>query len=132
MSDPRDLLQKVEALTGPSREVDAEIHVFVTNECVAHPTSSKFIPGARLDWPSYTTSLDAIVALIEQKLPGWDWEVGRASDGGHGQAALRRPNKDELDYLEFAAEPPIAACIVLLKAMLSESLPAGRAAEETK
>lgn len=41
--------------------------------------------------PAYTTSLDAITALIGEKLPGWTWEVvseGLACLRGHHHAHL--------------------------------------------
>jgi hypothetical protein len=60
-----DLLARLEALTGPDRQVDADIHTHL------------MLPGAMIaQFPRYTGSLEAAVALVEQMLPGWWWRVG--------------------------------------------------------
>lgn len=95
-----ELIERVEKGEGADRELDGAIHVALFPDSDA----SRFITGAyRSEWwkfgtpqglvyrtenggggvplPSYTTSLDAVLALIEGKLPGWRWSVEDAGDG---------------------------------------------------
>lgn len=59
-----DLIAKMEALDGPSREVDKEIH---------EATNPKLRPSLRYgNIPELTASLDAAIALVERVLPDTD------------------------------------------------------------
>jgi len=81
------LIERVEKATGPSFELDVRIGCWRINFPV--PT------GEHVHWgmlcqsvgaQPVTSSLDAALALVEEKLPGWTWT--RAIDG---QIALWRP-----------------------------------------
>ena len=65
MENPTPLLTRARKLAGPDRGIDAAIHgaAFGGDQWAA------------LIVPEYTASLDAIVGLIEAKLPGWTWRV---------------------------------------------------------
>lgn len=88
------LAERVEALDGPDETLDAEI-------CIATGALSdvRFYPfpvhgepywegrdrdGGPASVEPYTASLDAVAALIAEKLPGWAWRVGTCcvSDDG--------------------------------------------------
>lgn len=79
MTDLSQLLEKVRTATAGSRELDAEIAETVgivpDGALRMHrlPDPAKWATGAYDAWtaPHLTTSLDAIVALIERELPGW-------------------------------------------------------------
>lgn len=110
MSDVRELIERLEKLEGPSREVDAAIaDVFDPWD---HGSRWPFSPGSKMDraLARYTGSLDAIVGLIEQKLPGEGivLETHAGNRAGIGQSG-RFPSK--------GATPAIALCIALLRAL---------------
>lgn len=75
---PADIIASLEKLTGPSREVDRDIAEAVGWERkVVSADQDDYWRRGDHSWtrengetpPRYTASLDAIVALIEQKLP---------------------------------------------------------------
>ena len=61
-----ELSRRVSEAEGPSRELDGEVHFYLRG---GMPTFSR---GEFLTGPRYTASLDAVVALIAEKLPGHD------------------------------------------------------------
>lgn len=89
----QDLLTRVEQAQEGSRELDAEIAVALRYGGERYPNKplGTFSPGhvqadlGRDGWsvgwtvPAFTTSLDAALALIERKLPGWWWEVAHGT-----------------------------------------------------
>lgn len=99
-----EILARLEAATGPDREIDCMIGYAV--DLTAHLTEDQlsfrqsadcrkqdwaiiaetFAPDSGLFWsdylPPYTASLDAVTALIESELPGWVRSVaGRSREG---------------------------------------------------
>lgn len=125
-----DLIERLEKAESGSRLLDAAIF-----KGLGGPLPSEFMGvGVDLKWqddgsalfpigemqvrynpPAYTTSLDAIVALIGEKLPGWTWQ-------------FQSPGWAELDVSTFvgrqvsaqAATVPLAACIALLRALQTQ------------
>lgn len=86
-----ELIERVEGLDGPSREVDCEIAVavdgFVAKRCewkddpdyIDMREGAAIYPGhggGQLV-PAYTDSLDAAIALTERGLPGWGLSIER-------------------------------------------------------
>lgn len=79
------LAEKVEGLAGPCREMDMAVFQYLWLDPSLTPADAMRKmenPPARI--PCYTASLDAVVALIGGKLPGWAWKVGTCcvSDDG--------------------------------------------------
>lgn len=119
-----DLVARLEAAEAGSRELDAEIATEVlgwkwieASHVWELPAGSSW-SASRSRWgvPAYTSSLDAITALIGEKLPGWSWSVG--SDG---QAAVSSPPKGH--YVAFgtvANTPALALCAALLRALSTQ------------
>jgi len=70
--DLEELAERVESGSGADRELDSAILDFL-NDPLAEPTWP-FVEGsyAASVTPPLTTSLDAVVRLIEEKLPGWN------------------------------------------------------------
>ncbi len=120
-----DLLSRLEALTGPDREVDGAIYCAVGHrmiaECWPHWTAAQ----RDLATPHYTASLDAALTLVPA---GWQWQVSNRAPPPHagrafldnkahpfvGIGAARNP---ELIRIEnTAATPVIALCIAALRA----------------
>jgi hypothetical protein len=110
--DLEELAARVEIAAGADRELDGAIHVALYPDSPA----SGFITGRlTCKWwkfgaphglnyetdnggggvllPGLTASLDAVVRLIEEKLPGYSWEVRRSGFGTPSQAQLWDPMK---------------------------------------
>ena len=103
----RELIERVEKLTGPDPHVDSLI--------AAH-FRLKQLTGKWPDWlidPPFTESIDAAVALVERVRPGWHWYVDDRSaavwpDGVYDESAVQ------------AATPAIALVLALLKSLPSQ------------
>lgn len=114
-----DLIARLESAEAWNRELDWSLA-----KMLAYPRADlwpdveiwpPFVPGSRSDKsiPAFTTSLDAITALIAEKLPGWTWE---ASNDGH--AYLWSPDNDDAMVCGANAKTPsFALCIALLRAL---------------
>lgn len=133
----RDLIERVEKLTGPDREVDERIICAVAAPAGAYVEQSRingnwciYVPNHRGEpklwkaegwwraggWP-VTGSLDAAIALKERLLPGWSLAmlVGpeRTSVFVRDKTLLD-PNKIERDG--YSASPAIALVLATLRA----------------
>ena len=62
-----ELAERCEQATGPDRDIERCM-------CFLIPEGFQTLPNA-----GFTSSLDAITALIERELPGWAWKVGTCS-----------------------------------------------------
>lgn len=58
-----ELIERVEKATGRDRQLDFAIGNWLGLTCYS------------IDMPAYTSSLDAVVALIEREMPGAKWTV---------------------------------------------------------
>ena len=72
------LRKQISDATGRDRNLDILI-----SACLAPEQTST-------DIPDYSSSVDACIALIDARLPGWHWHVGHGSDGILPYAALRK------------------------------------------
>lgn len=119
-----DLIAKIEAVEMGSRELDGEIFKTIIGP-LFDATPSPFGISPYAIWgishgprpvPSYTTSLDAITALIADKLPGYDYGSERT-----GPAFFCRMWKigqeGEPSLFSFASAEPLARCAALLRAL---------------
>lgn len=124
------LISKLSEAGGGSRELDAEImrlddpEFLVRGEDGISAWRGKQCLGATVHvLPAYTTSLDAAVALVEQKLPGWYWKVRRWPDAyaelwsGHGEDDAEFFGSGFDAFGNPPATPALALCIALLKAI---------------
>ena len=130
-----DLIDRLKAADGASRELDAEIAIFL-----AEPTEEElyYKPWTVLDdgpnegpgcyfvhtrsgrmmrhAPEYTASLDAALALVEDKLPGWEWLITR--DGTFSIWTELMKDNRPVEHFEIKHPVrPISACIALLTAL---------------
>lgn len=71
-----ELIERVEEGEGADRAIDGDIFVALGPD---HAT--KLLRHFAREAPAYTTSLDAVLALIEEKLPGWHWSVSQQVGG---------------------------------------------------
>lgn len=72
-----ELIERVESGEGADRELDGDIL-----DALHDPSADKtwpFVEGsyAASITPRITSSLDAVVSLLDQKLPGWSWSLGQ-------------------------------------------------------
>ena len=116
------LALRVERGSGSDRALDADVMVALG------PVHDA---GLLLLWsheaPHYTTSLDAFVALIEEKLPGWAYRVERVPESLFHCSVWRR---GELIQLVTHPSPARALLAAFLRAKASEAAP--HPAEETR
>ena len=71
--------------------------------------------------PAYTTSLDAIVALIERELPECVWRVGFDPDYGTMLGSIVGAAPICASGLARHDDPKLALCIALLRALSREA-----------
>ena len=83
MTNLTELSRRVSKAEGPSRELDAAVYIAFTK---ARLPDAEYLKGLKLDWlPAYTASIDAVAALIAEKLPtNWHWLAGHAGDAFPG------------------------------------------------
>ena len=114
MTDYTNLIARLEATEGPSRELDCEIHEALGHEVILgagkHPMNRT--GGGRV--PKYTASLDAAVSLVPE-----GWEVVLEWYRSEGMARLSRNGLDA-DSLSAGKTPALALCIAALKAREAE------------
>ena len=123
----QELLERVGNADGPDRELDAALFVAL----VVNPRQV----------PAYSASVDAALALVEEKLPGWKWAIAKESDGFGGmeyEAELFGPqySSREQNPATFAVHlgltAPLAPIAALLKALIAQAPTARPAARGTK
>lgn len=130
-----ELIAKLEALSGPDREIDAAIVASLNNAIVKrYPPTDDFGPKNRWQFwsedgkhflgsegkypvPPYTASLDATIALVERLLPGrWpDFLRGGLSILAERHFWHIEPRKPGQEH-----ELPSAVLICLLRALSPE------------
>lgn len=123
---PRDeLIARLEAVAGPSRELDFDIACAVDFKIADDlgfreyaATYPKF--AARDNFPAYTASIDAALTLVPDDM---GYEIGIPVPPTEARPHGRKPWADlwwEIDgpreFLINAATPAIALCIAALKA----------------
>lgn len=131
--DLKALVERVEAATGPDRELDAQLWCLGEGVKFSHLSSqSEAIIFFRLGkngtcredgWPRYTASLDSSLALCERVLPGWKWSIqhndAEVEDGPcfYARVGARRngawPGKT----------PALALLAAMLKALVAQAAP---------
>jgi hypothetical protein len=117
MTDLSDLIERVRAATGPDRRLDADIMRAV---CLSDINDWWYeTPWGTLEsdptCPPITESIDAITALIEAKLPGWQYGSERRRDTNGGASAWVAPNEDA--NRARAATEPLARTLAFLLAV---------------
>lgn len=121
MTDLSQLLEKVRTAEAGSRELDLEFwRLFDLKAPEAIAAGKEPLPWLWM----VTTSLDAIVALIERELPGWNIQQFKNSEGW--MARLRSPRFDlfctnVVDGVEMRVPTgPLALCAAFLSALISK------------
>ena len=118
-----DLIERLEKAESGSRGLDAEIWYALIEKWGGHPDRDMI--GR---WPAYTTSLDVIVALIGEKLPGWTFANLQQADDKTWFCELREGHLTSYGAVAMSglrlgsrpATPAIACCSALLRALSKE------------
>lgn len=143
MTDLSQLIERVEAATGPDRELDVAIILAL------HPEAGPYNPHCQGDEPIFwnapyykqecphlTASLDAALTLLPE---GWTYQVSnRAPLPNTGRAYLHngeliyagigfRKNPKFQSAEVVAATPALALCAAILKARQTAAQPANQA-----
>lgn len=144
MSALAELKARVDAAQGADREIDVEAHAVLgldarrTNNDREASLQHWYIYGRdhdrrdtpfhfirdgfhhSPDVPAYTSSLDAALALVEAKLPGWGWDMSTVRWGRGGYtASMHRPAcNDEISGC--SPTPSLALLSALLSALIAE------------
>lgn len=128
-----ELIARLEAASGPERELDAAIVAELNNATVRrYPPTDDFGPRDRWQFwsrdgahflgsegkfkvPAYTASLDAALSLVPE---GWAFQLLYEPDATKGQQALVWPPGKSMP-LSSAPTPALALCIASLRARRS-------------
>lgn len=130
MTDLSPLIEKIEAAEEGSRELDVEIAKHLggairwsttvgTRYQVLWP-EAEFSQGDDInelpDVPFYTTSIDAIVGLIEREFPGGGWAVNEEVNGAWAKV---QPFTQGPTYkaVTLSSQPALALCAAFLRAV---------------
>lgn len=133
MTDLSELIERVRNATGPDRELDGEITTALGDgpgdgwELITHSPgmfmmdAGRWIKGGRIRTPKpFTASLDAITALIEKKLPGWDWGASSLGDDGTFGEIWEHGWHDDTVVNTTHRTAPLALCLAFLLALQSQ------------
>lgn len=114
MTDPdalRELLGRVEAATGPDRQMDYDLYA----RLLGKPPSGKVqLP------PQYTSSIDAALALVERCLPGALWTVQHLGEGDFAAHVGSPDFNAVMCGSEVLKTPALAVLSALLSALQSK------------
>jgi len=129
MADHAALIERLEKLTGPDREVNEAIYKHFNPEYadfvqgrggLVHPGDGEDVRVlSSVRAPYYTASLDAVIALVERELPGMAWTLGQNVHHRYWVASLNRLNDEgapESIAWGQSNQPVIALLLALLRA----------------
>ena len=136
MTDSLDgLIERVERCTGPYRAFDVQIGLALAgwryvpgNNVFLDGDSRTIMDGAGNTFPDhpgaeytyFTASIDAALALVERKLPGWSWKL--VHEGGRYTFVLRDAPRLEIvapAWVHSREQPALAIILALLRALQS-------------
>lgn len=144
----KDLLDRVKGATGPDRKLDEDIAVWTYPELATfqrspsggwiHPEFGKIAPA-----DGYTSSLDAALALVERRLPGWGCTITLALGGGSTATVFAKDGQQfdingdaNISLSEWLDQgnihlptAPLAVCAALLSALVADAGPSQRDGE---
>lgn len=121
MGEHAELIARLEKVEGGSRDLDADMSIMIFDSQVKR--ERQILPSfvhhmGDGEWsviPQYTTSIDAIVALIGEKLPKAGIDVSIRE--GWSAAEVWTTDNESVSNAKTA---PIALCIAFLRALEKE------------
>lgn len=122
------LLKRVEEATGPDRELDLEICRALDPEQFEHERNQARLRALGPDEilsPTYTSSLDAALALVEKELPGWRLRLETGSDYSSASFAYGWGGRAKSTGTEERSDSNAALCIIasFLRFKITEQAP---------
>lgn len=125
----RDLYDRLDAATGPDRELDRAIALSLDGYVVRRigglphftvPEEMIFAPaGKPAAVPAYTASLDAVKLLHERLLPGWEWDL--EMNQGKFYSVIIPQNLDDDLIAKDAPTPALAWLKAIVEALIVEA-----------
>lgn len=132
------IIERVEAATGPDREIDAEVEALSCGWYPSHlchdatrrsysvgylhedDDGSNLCKGGK-HAPEYTASLDAVVQLVERELPDELWMISSKDPTLRPQATLTYRSADaQRVQTAHAKTPALALLLACLRALQSK------------
>jgi len=112
----KELIDRVERASGPDREIDKAIAIFVEWTATGKEPPETGTPdywySDAFGMPAYTASIDAALSLVERFRPGWHWYVDDRTAAVWPEGVY-----DESDVA--AATPALSIILALLKSLTS-------------
>ena len=130
----RSLLQRVEAATGADRELDGDLFwsLFVVPSGLGKevggsrlvnllgPNGDAWRHWIHVDWPPYTASVDAALALVEKVLPG-AWFMMETFGYTEDRRAGAELSAEGIEHTRHEAKTiPLAIVAALLTALIAQ------------
>lgn len=104
-----DIIKRVEGATGPDTKLDVAILRSLADGVDASIT---YLP--------ITASVDVVIYLIGEKMPGWGWRVEHAQDRVRAVGTMMGPTKNDKEWSHHehgaAPTPAIALLLAFLRA----------------
>lgn len=113
------LAERVEAATGPDREIDFGLHEMASKAPSVVPPKYLRIGGDSPSTPFYTSSIDAALGLVERVLPGWSKDIYIADNGSAVKLASPLPRSVE-HWGTSETTTPLAILSALLRAFQTQ------------
>jgi hypothetical protein len=113
MTDLKALMERVESGAGADRELDLLVVSQITGKSPNIGCPAEWLDEREL--LPITSSLDAVLALIETKLPGWHWSVA-ALAGDHYRGNLVS-HAHKVEVYKLASSPARALLAAALRAI---------------
>lgn len=132
-SEIEALIQRVEAATGPDRELDAQLWLSLTPGATRKTThvthwlrpydidETRDETGRLIIVPAYTSSIDAAVALADRTLLSKSWTLGQNVHHLHWSASINKLDEegrpDCMAYSGACRSPALALVAATLRAL---------------
>lgn len=112
----RALIERVERATGPDREIEFEVGIQMCGfeRCSVQESDGPCNEVHEAGY--YTSSLDAVVALVERELPGWDWGCETTICGGDNRYSGYVAQKMRIGPEAYGKTPALALLLAFLRA----------------
>ena len=126
MTDLSTLLSRVESGSGADRQLDAAIWSALTGHaCHQGPDETWLAPRGEsgllhAEVACLTTDLNAVVALVEARLPGWGWDITYRAAWGTSAAHVIGPTREAKPYVATAPTPARALLAALIRAEMEK------------
>lgn len=117
------LLSRVESGSGADRELDESIARYVAGLPATLRLGHELLGDERTvprHHPAYATDLNAVVALVEAKLPGWGWDITYRAAWGTSAAHVIGPTREAKPYVATAPTPARALLAALIRAEMEK------------